>query len=106
MALKTFNETYQLTNENIDRIAGRIAEYLTELDMERSNIVRIRLMMEEALLRWQDHFGPESEVRVILDVRLRRQLRRDAESEAGKAVIANSHRYLKELIPVTDSLTF
>ena len=72
MALKSFQETYQLTNENIDRIAERIAEYLAELDMERSNIVRIRLMMEEALLRWQDHFGPESDVRVSLDVRLRR----------------------------------
>ena len=37
---------------------------------------------------------------------LRRQFRRDPDSEAGKAVIANSHRYLRELIPVTDSLTF
>lgn len=72
MALKSINETYQLTNENIDRIAEQIAEYLKELDMERSNIVRIRLTMEEALLRWQEHFGTDSRVKVILDVRLRR----------------------------------
>ena len=72
MAIKSFNETYQLTNENIDRIAEHIAEYLSELDLERTNIVRIRLTMEEALLRWQEHFGTNSKVRVILDVRLRR----------------------------------
>ena len=37
---------------------------------------------------------------------LRRQLRRDAESEAGKAVVENSHRHLRELIPVTETLVF
>ena len=72
MALKNYTDTYLLKNESIDRIADRIDEYLTELKLERSNILRIRLMMEEALLRWKDRFGEDSKVKVILDVRLRR----------------------------------
>ena len=72
MTPKNFTETYTLNNENIDIIADHIREYLKELELERSNIIRIRLMMEEALLRWQDHFGDQCSVKLSLDVRLRR----------------------------------
>ena len=72
MTPKTFTNTYTLNNENIDIIADHIREYLKELEVERSNIIRIRLMMEEALLRWQDHFGDQCSVKLSLDVRLRR----------------------------------
>ena len=72
MTPKSFTNTYTLNNENIDIIADHIREYLKELELERSNIIRIRLMMEEALLRWQEHFGDQCSVKLSLDVRLRR----------------------------------
>ena len=72
MTPKSFTNTYTLNNENIDIIADHIREYLKGLELERSNIIRIRLMMEEALLRWQEHFGDQCSVKLSLDVRLRR----------------------------------
>ena len=72
MAQKTISESYELSNQNIDIIAVRIRDFLSDLGLERSNIIRIRLMMEEALLRWQDRFGSECSVKLNLDVRLRR----------------------------------
>ena len=72
MTPKSFTNTYVLSNENIDIIADHIREYLKELETERSNIIRIRLLMEEALLRWQDRFGDQCSVKLSLEVRLRR----------------------------------
>lgn len=72
MTPKSFTNTYVLSNENIDIIADHIREYLKELEIERSNIIRIRLLMEEALLRWQDRFGDQCSVKLSLEVRLRR----------------------------------
>lgn len=51
----------------------------------------------------------ENKARLIGHTRiLRRQLRRmdRDDPEAARAVVENSHRHLRELIPITDSLTF
>lgn len=50
---------YPLTNEGIDLISASIEEYLTGLSMDRKDVLRIRLMMEELLLQYQEHLGTE-----------------------------------------------
>ena len=61
--------TYKLTAEAIDEIAAAAESFLFSLKMERSNVLRIRLSLEEALLRWRDHFGEEKEIRVEMGMR-------------------------------------
>ena len=64
MPLKKFeaySEIYTLNGESIDIMAGKIEDFLYSLDMERANVLGIRLTMEEALLRWHDYFCREGE---------------------------------------------
>ena len=64
MPLKKFeayNEIYTLNGESIDIMAGKIEDFLYSLDMERANVLGIRLTIEEALLRWHDYFCREGE---------------------------------------------
>lgn len=72
MKAETGTAVYQLTEEAIDKIAGQIETFLYSVGVERSNIFRIRLSMEEALLRWMDHFGTGEEVRFTTSIRWRR----------------------------------
>ena len=60
------NEDFLLQGETVDIIASIIDDFLKHLRMDRSSCVRIRLSMEEALLRWMDHFG--TNVKVHMDV--------------------------------------
>lgn len=69
MKYETFRSVYPLTGEAVDQIAAKVEEYLLFLRTERTNILRIRLSLEEALLRWQDRFGTEAEVTVELGKR-------------------------------------
>ena len=57
-----FVETYKLNAESIDCFSERITEILQEIGAERANILRIRLSLEEALLRFRDRFGEEADV--------------------------------------------
>ena len=61
---------HKLTGPDIDRIAARIEEFLFSVKTERANVLRIRLPMEEALLRWQEKFGEDVSVRLVLGIRL------------------------------------
>lgn len=72
MKIEAYSEKAPLTGEWIDRISERIGEFLQPLHMERTNALRIRLALEEALLRWRDHFGEETEVALELGSRWRR----------------------------------
>ncbi|MBQ2739724.1 MAG: cation:dicarboxylase symporter family transporter [Oscillibacter sp.] len=54
------NQTYLLTNASVDQISEEAAVFLEHLHMERKNILRMRLLIEEILLEWQDHFSPET----------------------------------------------
>ena len=54
------NSTYTLRAESIDEISERIAKFIGGLNVERYNAIGIRLTLEEALLRWRDHFGSDA----------------------------------------------
>ena len=69
MKFEGHSGTYHLTAEAIDEIAAAAEAFLFSLKMERSNVLRIRLSLEEALLRWRDHFGEEKEIRVEMGMR-------------------------------------
>ncbi|MBO5994306.1 MAG: cation:dicarboxylase symporter family transporter [Firmicutes bacterium] len=58
---ENFNEEYILNGEGIDQIAAKAEEFLYSLEMERANVLGIRLSLEEALLRWYDHFRKKGE---------------------------------------------
>lgn len=68
MTIQTETTTYRLNGETIDRIAEQVESFLTALGTERANIVRIRLSMEEVLLRWLDRFGTGAEVRFSTNI--------------------------------------
>ncbi|MBR3147357.1 MAG: cation:dicarboxylase symporter family transporter [Eubacterium sp.] len=54
------NRTYTLKAESIDLISEQIADFIDGLKVERYNAIGIRLTLEEALLRWRDHFGSDA----------------------------------------------
>ncbi len=65
MKIENTSTQYFLTAEAVDQIAEQIESFLYGLEMERANVLRIRLSLEEALLRWMDWFGED--VEVVLD---------------------------------------
>ena len=50
-------EEIRLSNESVDLISEKVTEFLENIKMERKNILRIRLLVEEILLDWQEHFS-------------------------------------------------
>ena len=65
---------YRLKGESIEEIAARIEGYLRDIRTERTDILRIRFSLEEALLRWRDHFGEDARVRIGTGIRLGRPM--------------------------------
>ena len=57
MKIETITKDYRLTEEAIDSIAEETESFLYSVGIERANVFRIHLSLEEALLRWMDHFG-------------------------------------------------
>lgn len=51
------NEALVLHGAAVDRVAEMAGDFAKTLNMERSNILRTRLSVEEILLRWMDNFG-------------------------------------------------
>ena len=47
----------ELTNQNIDFTITEVEKYLSENKVERKDMIRLRLMLEEVLLDYQKHFG-------------------------------------------------
>ena len=66
MKIEQYSNTYILDGAAIDEISERVGDFLRNLQYEKTNILRIRLSMEEALLRWRDHFGEEKNVQFEL----------------------------------------
>ena len=62
MKFDSYSGTYALTAQSIDRISEQVESFLASIQTEHANILRIRLSLEEALLRWQDKFGEDTEV--------------------------------------------
>lgn len=63
---------YTLTGSSIDEIAEKLDAYLGTLKMDSGNRTRIRLSVEDILLKWRDHFGEETLCRMKTGVRFGR----------------------------------
>ena len=63
MKIASFGQTYTLEPATVDEISEKIEQFLTSIDMERANVIRIKFAMEEALLRWMDRFGTGNEIK-------------------------------------------
>ncbi len=72
MNIDNYRETLPLTGETIDRISEKTEALLIALNTEKANILRIRLSLEEALLRFSDKFGESAFITVNIGTRLRR----------------------------------
>lgn len=66
------NLQYRLTSEDIDLISGSISEYLTGISLNRKDVLRIRLIMEEILLQYQEFFGTDHVVSLTCSKRFSR----------------------------------
>ena len=66
------NEDIELTGASLDHISEIIADFLLQMRMENSSRLRVRLSMEEAMLRWMDHFGNGVPVHLEIGVILNR----------------------------------
>ena len=62
------NQQMELRPENIDSFSDRMAEALSGHGLEKQDILRLRLAVEELLLRLRGHFGAE----ITCTVRVRR----------------------------------
>ncbi len=72
MKVESYHQTYPLNGTGIDRLSEEIDSRLEPLGIERENRLRIRLSMEEALLRMRDHFGEGTEVILTIAGKLAR----------------------------------
>ena len=71
MKIETQSNEYILNASSIDRIAEQTETFLYRIWIERANLLRIRLSIEEALLRWQERFGEDAKVLFITGSRWR-----------------------------------
>ena len=62
MKIREYQKKFILTGPAIDEFSDLLEETFNQIEMEPQNRLRIRLSLEEALLRMRDHFGEESEV--------------------------------------------
>lgn len=60
MKLKPVTQSFTLCAQDIDAFSDWLAQQMETLPMERRNRLRVRLMLEELLLRLQTHFGEEA----------------------------------------------
>ena len=72
MKINGFELDFKLNNASIDAFSEVLAEKLEELQLERRNILRIRLSLEEALIRMRDRFGEDKEVNATITTRFNR----------------------------------
>ncbi len=68
--MKTVRQTFDLSNAGIDNAVISIEKRLVELKLENRDSVRLRLSVEEILLRWQEHFSTETEFVLTTGARL------------------------------------
>lgn len=63
---------YLLSNVSVDEISEKTTEFLEELKTEHKNSLQLRLILEDLLLDWQDHFSNQAVVNVKMGKRLGR----------------------------------
>lgn len=56
---------YKLNNKTIDEISEHIQQYMQTLGIEKTKGLRIRLLTEEILLNWMQHFGEDASIQVL-----------------------------------------
>ena len=74
MKIDNYRETLPLTGETIDKISEKAESFLIALNTEKANILRIRLSIEETLLRLLDKFGEGVFITVNIGKHLRRPI--------------------------------
>lgn len=71
MKRRTYRMTFRLAAEDIDLFSEWLETGMRDIGLERQNRVRVRLLMEEILLRMRDHMGESTTVVATLDTPLR-----------------------------------
>lgn len=85
---------YLLTNKSIDEISEQVAAFLEELNTERQNLLRLRLLVEELLLDWQDRFSPQAGCQVRIGKQFRRPyIRLEVEGDPYNPLDKNTEDY-------------
>lgn len=56
---ETTDTSYKLNNASIDEVSGQVTDFLSSIGAQKDSIIRIRLSVEEVLLRWAEHYGRE-----------------------------------------------
>ena len=69
---KTRSHSFDLSAANIDRASEWLVENLKEMGIGKQDVLRMRLLFEEALLDIADHCGKETEAEAYLEKRLGR----------------------------------
>lgn len=59
----------KLSNENIDKTLKEIQDFFEEANVSKKDLLKINLVLEETLLRYQDHFGSDNEFNFATDKR-------------------------------------
>ena len=59
---------YKLDYASVDEASLNVQSFLSSMELENDTQIRIRLSIEEALLRWIDHYEPETEFRLETDL--------------------------------------
>ena len=72
MKIKKQQASYPLTEHNIDVIAEQVEQFLLPLHLQNANVMRVRLSIEEILLRWMEYYKEEMDVTVYLSLRFGR----------------------------------
>ena len=72
MKIDNYKENLPLTDKTIDIVSEKAEALLIALNTEKANILRIRLSIEEALLRFMDKFGESASITVNIGKRLMR----------------------------------
>ena len=61
-----FDRTYKLCFESVDQTADRVQKFLSYIKVEKNTLLRVRLSVEEVLLRWLDAFPEGTEFRLTM----------------------------------------
>ena len=57
-------QEFKLNNHSIDKIAEDIETFFTKRKLDRSDIIRLKLLAEEYLLRLRDKFGEDQDASI------------------------------------------
>lgn len=92
MRLSNYHDIFTLEGVHIDEFSERVETYLCQIEMERQNRLRIRLSLEEALLRMRDRFGEQQPVTAFIGKRFGRLvIRLELEGDAFNPLSAEEN---------------